>query len=310
MTALEYAVESYAPRIVLRRTAKRMGIPPEEIDQVFPDHGYADGTDFLQHLRGANEYFRTTRSAAADVSSGSIVRSLGAYSGPRKERRLGSRARDRKQTAPRPTIDPVDDGGAEWPGIADNGLVDDAIASCEEKHTLHGLLGHALIEGINTDETIVEAVNRHLNANVRSGAVGYDVANMRLCYQRLKWNSSAIRRILYGDKSKNRRAAAQAVAIWNLGKSVVGQHGCGEDLALHRNQNPPEIKRTSPEDLIEMGYTLRRITNSWGNEEIKQFFRACSRYSRCPAVIGTYGNVYEWMSYSIFKGLRSPQQVK
>ena len=33
--------------------------------------------------------------------------------------------------------------------------------------TLQGLMGHSKIPGIQTDETIVEAVNRQLNSNTR-----------------------------------------------------------------------------------------------------------------------------------------------
>jgi hypothetical protein len=41
------------------------------------------------------------------------------------------------------------------------------------------------------------------------GSIGYDVAIMRLNYQRLKWDSSAIQRILHGDTTRGRRAKAQ-----------------------------------------------------------------------------------------------------
>ena len=43
------------------------------------------------------------------------------------------------------------------------------------------------------------------------GTIGYDVAVMRLSYMRLKWDSSALDRIMYGDISRKRRGHTQGL---------------------------------------------------------------------------------------------------
>lgn len=308
-TAFRAAVGTYTPRNVLRYAARRMLLTPEDVDACFPDHGYADGTDFLQHLRGVNEFFCKTRSRAAGAACDVVVKSLGEYSGPKKTRKFGSSS-SRRAVASKPSCREEDPDPVVWPGIADNELVTDAIAGCEERHTLNGLLGHKHIQGLNTEETIVEAVNRQLNANVRSGSISYDVAAMRLCYIRLKWDSAALRRILYGDKSRNRRAVGQAMAVWNLAISVMGPLGSGKDMALFRSRSPPSVRRTTVEELLDMGYKLNVVDSLWNKDESKLFFQSCTRFARCPDVVGNYATPYEWMAYSIFKGTRSPVQIR
>ena len=114
-----------------------------------------------------------------------------------------------------------------------------------------GLMMHAKIPGLKTDEVIVEAVNKHLNTNIRQvptdhcnssekdtraehvqedkkcnniqrlykriqhfettfqGSIGYDIAVVRMTYQRLKWDASALQRILHGDVSRARQMKTQ-----------------------------------------------------------------------------------------------------
>jgi hypothetical protein len=40
------------------------------------------------------------------------------------------------------------------------------------------------------------------------------------------------------------------------------------------------------------------------------FFSACQRYRQTVAVIGTYKNVYDWISISELKGCHSPATVR
>jgi hypothetical protein len=68
---------AYIPRSFLMRAARRLGIDHENVRSIFPDHGYSDGETFLFHLRGANDFFKTTRSQARGYTIQAVVGSLG-----------------------------------------------------------------------------------------------------------------------------------------------------------------------------------------------------------------------------------------
>jgi hypothetical protein len=163
----------------------------------------------------------------------------------------------------------------------------------------------------------VEAVNRHLNSNVgqvlalpsrsvlpakvrhyivctnrihdhTQGAVGYDVAIMRLNYQRLKWDSSAMQRILHGDTSRGRRCKAQGVlssfsalartqtrtcvlsrvaqAVWDIATLIVGSDGL---RGIFPSRVLPRAKYTSVADLLELGFVARGKGTTWTDEEVR-----------------------------------------
>lgn len=301
-TAFAAAVGTYVPRRLLRLAAGRMAMESKEVDTLFPDHGYADGIDFLSHLKGTNQFYSQVRAHAGHAGPVQMVHSLGAYQGPRKARSIGS-----KRRAPRPAQELQEEKVVEWEPIGSSSLVAEAIRGCEEKTTLHGLLGHKLIEGINTEECIVEAVNRHMNANTGYGVIGYDVAQMRLHYLRLKWDSAALRRILYGDKSRKRRATAQTMAVWNLARAMLGKTRGPLEIASGRLPIP---HRTTPTDLIGMGYSLRCPVGVFSDEDVKTYFEACNKLNRCPGIIGRYRGVFEWMAMSEYKGAKSVTELK
>lgn len=289
-TALASLLGTYIPRRVLRNAARRMNMTLAEVDDLFPDHGYADGTDFLVHLKGVNEFFSTVRAPSNVVGSTAVVSSL-------------ARTRAGVNTV-------ANDGRPKtetWDAIGDSQLAQEAIRGCEDKVTLDGLLGHRFIEGINTEEAIVEAFNRQMNANTRMGCIGYDVAKMRLSYHRLKWDSAAIQRILYGDKSRKRRPNAQVMAVWNTARTMLSQK---RGPIFFKNKRLSEVERTTPAHLLAMGYRLRSAGSQWSDEDVKIFFEAATQVNRTPEVLGTYRNVYDWMAVSIFKGAKSQTQVR
>jgi hypothetical protein len=131
---------------------------------------------------------------------------------------------------------------------------------------------------------------------------------MRLAYQRLKWDSAAIQRILYGDKSRNRRLRTQALGVWNLANMVMR----GERMrGMFPTQNMTPVTRTSLADLVGKGYVLQGVSRDWSSEEVSLFFGACRKYRRVgPDVLGGYAGVYEWIAISILKGGRTSHQVR
>jgi hypothetical protein len=140
------------------------------------------------------------------------------------------------------------------------------------------------------------------------GSVSYDVATMRMAYQRLKWDSSAIQKVLYGDTTHGRRIRSQAMAIWNLANVMIRSENM---RGIFTSQQLHHAQRTSVDDLVEMGYTLRGTSSDWTREEVKNFFRACRRYRQTGMqILGSYADVYDWIAYSIMKGGRTPQQVR
>ena len=306
MTTLEGAVGVYIPRRVLRTTARRMNLTLEEVDKLFPDHGYADGTDFLQHLRGCNAYFTEVRSPAAAVGDLHAVAVLGEYQGPRKPRGVGSQVRRVHANTRLSDALAEEEHPPTWEPIGANPLIEEGIRGCEDPVTLHGLMGHQLVTGLNTEEAIVEAVNRHMNVSTHQGCIGYDVATMRLHYLRLKWDSAAMQRIMYGDRSRRRRATTQAVAVWNMARAMLSNDGKG--LAQCRRLSP--ISRTSPSDLLAMGYRLRQTSSEWADEDVKTFFDACVQVRRCPEIVQKNRTVHEWMARGPFKGRKSTAQIK
>ena len=78
------------------------------------------------------------------------------------------------------------------------------------------------------------------------GIVGYDVGMMRLAYQRLKWDSSAIQRILHGRGKNNRR-------IWTQGQP---------------SPNPPPHRPHKKKPKHTRGTTRARTTNDDKNSKI------------------------------------------
>ena len=196
---------------------------------------------------------------------------------------------------------------AEGKGITDNPLVEDAIAGCLEAATLEGLLGHKLIEGINTDETTVEVLNKCLNSNTRQGPIGYDVAEMRMNYQRLKWDASVLQRIIFGDTSRNRQTQTKAVSVLNLATTVLAGTTSSKWYFPKRCIKAPAY--TTVADLIDMGYKLKTGGVRWTDEEFKVFYEAMRRYEKCKDVIQNYATVYSWIS-SLLKSSRSTQAVR
>lgn len=131
---------------------------------------------------------------------------------------------------------------------------------------------------------------------------------MRLAYQRLKWDSAAIQRILYGDKSRNRRLRTQALGVWNLANMIMRSERM---RGMFPTQTITPVTRTSLADLVGKGYVLQGVSRGWSNEEVKLFFDACRKYRRVgPDVLGGYAGVYEWIATSILKGGRTSHQVR
>ena len=300
----------YIPRRILIRTARRLRMSEEDIKELFPDHGYPDADNFSFHLRGANEFFKVSRSRARSLSIDTVVEGLSfdsTHAWPQPSRQSGPRRRKKRRPPPVTDFDntPQETGVK---GITDSPLLEDAILGCEEKTTLQGLLGHKLIRGINTDETTVEAVNKYLNSNTRQGPIGYDVAEMRLCYQRLKWDSAVLWRIIFGDISRSRQSKTKAQSVLNLASTVLAGTTT-KWYFKHRRIEAPT--RTTADDLLEMGYKLKAGGNvPWTDEEVNVFFRALARFRRTKLVIGNYPTVYAWISQSMLKASRTMPQVR
>lgn len=131
---------------------------------------------------------------------------------------------------------------------------------------------------------------------------------MRLAYQRLKWDSAAIQRILYGDKTRNRRLRTQALGVWNLANMVMRAERM---RGMFPTQTITPVTHTSLADLVGKGYVLQGVSRDWSSEEVSLFFDACRKYRRVgPDVLGGYVGVYEWIATSILKGGRTPHQVR
>ena len=307
--------EPYVPRRVLVRAAARLGMNQQQKSILFPDHGYPDGETFLIHLRGGNSFYATPRSRARKCSIEEVTRILAKPQGSRgykPRRRTPPTEVSVVQGGPvASTPDEQADQGlwADEKGISDNPLVTDAIAGCAYPTVLRGLIHHRLIEGINTDETIVEAVNRYLNSNVSQGTIGFDIANMRLCYQRLRWDASALQRILAGNTSRNRPLHTKARIVQTMAHRILAAPIPTEQwLFKLRRVQPP--KRTTAEDLCRLGYTLQTEVLHWTQDAIVLFFQSIARYDRAKTVIGTYPSVYAWIAKSEMKGSRPPKAVR
>lgn len=131
---------------------------------------------------------------------------------------------------------------------------------------------------------------------------------MRLAYQRLKWDSAAIQRILYGDKTRNRRLRTQAMGAWNLANMIMR---ADRMRGMFPTQALVPVRRTTLADLVEQGYVLQGVTRDWSKEEVKLFFSACQKYRRVgPDVLQKYAGVYEWTATSVMKGGRSSHEVR
>ena len=110
----------YIPRTVLIQSARRLLMPRLTIQNVFPDHGYRTGENFLEHLRGVNIFFRTLRSLSAHQSDHTIVRRLAQQDRPRKR--------------PRGVNESRPEDVAVITGISDREeLVAECISSCSEQ---------------------------------------------------------------------------------------------------------------------------------------------------------------------------------
>ena len=299
----------YIPRRILKRAARRLRFTDDEITRLFPDHGYPDGVNFLFHLRGANKYYEVVRSRARCLSIDAVVEGL-SFTSKQASRRRGGKSRTSRGRYGQNNKDFDDTPQLETGtrGIADNPLVEEAILGCEETATLEGLLGHKFIRGINTDETTVEACNKFLNSNTRQGPIGYDIAEMRLCYQRLKWDSRVLQRILFGDVSRNRQTRTKAQSVLNLAMTVLS--GTTNSKWYFPNRRIAAPKRTTPADLLRMGYTLKNGRAEWTDEEVMVFFQALHRYRRTKTIIDNYADVYAWIGGSLLKGSRTTQQVR
>ena len=315
MVAMQAEIGTYVPRVVLRRAAKRGGCAWEEVNVILPNHGYHDKEDFLANLEGALEFFKKPRSATNGRSDGAVisaiglerVRSFARNSTSTKSKRGAKRLRSNASRVPSVALFTGDDTGSEQKGISDAVEMDSALTAIRDKDTIKGLMSHKLVPGINTEEVIVEAVNRQLNRTTGHGNVSYDVMRMRLQYQTFKWNSAAIRRILDGEVSKRRTGLNQATTVWALCVAIIEDTA---ELSLLKTRDLPPPKRTTPEDLVDMGYTLRANDGLFTDEEASAFYRACDRYYRNPDVIGSYENVFLWMSKHIFKDGKSVKDVK
>ena len=66
----------YVPRRVLIRTAKRLQLGQDEVHNMFPDHGYHDGADFLVQLQGVNRFYKEVRSLAGKQQPHDVARRL------------------------------------------------------------------------------------------------------------------------------------------------------------------------------------------------------------------------------------------
>ena len=131
---------------------------------------------------------------------------------------------------------------------------------------------------------------------------------MRLAYQRLKWDSAAIQRILYGDKTRNRRLRTQALGVWNLANMIMRAERM---RGMFPTQTIAPVIHTSLADLVGKGCVLQGVSRDWSSEEVSLFFGACGKYRRVgPDVLGGYAGVYEWIATSILKGGRTPHQVR
>ena len=312
--------EPYIPRRVLARTVTRLGMDQQQKNILFPDHGYPDGETFLIHLRGGNLFYATPRSRARQCSIDEVARVLTKPQGTRgytsrrrntaKQNTLPHKQGGHTTTSAEDDEPPSDQGiWTDVKGISDNPLVADAIAGCAYPIVLRGLTNHRLIEGVNTDETIVEAVNRYLNSNVAQGTIGFDIANMRMCYQRLRWDASALQRILAGNTSRNRPLHTKARIVQSMAHRILAAPiPTHQWLFKLRRVQPP--KRTTPEDLCGMGYTLQTEVLHWSQDEIILFFQSIARYNRAHTVIGTYPSVYAWIAKSEMKGARTQRAVR
>ena len=260
------------PRVCIRG-ARRLGRDKNTIEALFPTRGYVDKEEFTEQVRSVNEFYRTVRSAAALETTHYVASQLGKPNFKRKHGRSGSSGSKRKRTT-REQREVSDEVTEYWEGITMKKATEEVTEGIQEATTLKGLLGHGLIPGICTEETTVEAMNRALNSNVRQGCIGYDVAKMRLCYQRLKWDSSAIQRILAGDTTRKRRQNVQAMSVWNLAKLMLSHTTV---RGVFTSQMLPVEKRTSVTDLIKNGYRLRQIGDQWDDEDVRGFFDACER---------------------------------
>ena len=204
------------PSRVLARACRRLNFPEDDVKANFCCYGYLNDSDFLEHLKGVNEYYRTPRNLGRMSSGASVMKAIGT-----KWICISSSTSNGKQTKRRRTharySSNIEDGlELEDYGITSGPNYDlcvDAERTVRDEATLCGLHGHRLISNLQTDETIVEAVNKQLNSNVRQGSIGVDVAEMRLTYQRLKWDSAALQRILFGNTTKKRRANVQVFYI-------------------------------------------------------------------------------------------------
>jgi hypothetical protein len=300
----------YIPRRILKRAARRLRFLEDEITALFPDHGYPDGENFSFHLRGANKFYMVVRSRARCLSIDAVVEGLSftptkASTKPTRKRVAKRRNRISVGQFSRDDTPQLEPGVR---GIADNPLVEEAILGCEETATFQGLLGHKLIRGINTDETTVEAFNKYLNSNTRQGSIGYDIAEMRLCYQRLKWDSAVLQRIIFGDISRNRQTRTKAQSVLNLAMTVLA--GTAGSKWYFPNRRIPAPTHTTPADLLEMGYKLKNGRVEWTDEEVSVFFNAIHRYKRTKTIIDNYADVYAWIGGSLLKGSRTALQVR
>ena len=311
MTALHTVVGTYIPRRVLRVVSRRIGMTQADVNRLFPDHGYSNGEQFMEHLRGVHEYFAKVREPAAACGPREMAYTLGTYQGPKRRKAGAARPRTsanrNRRSAPQGELK-LDAGMVdEWEPIGTSQLAVEAVRNCAEPITLNGLMGHKNIVGINTEECVVEAVNKHLNQCITGGCVGFDVATMKMNYQRLKWDTAALQRIMYGDHSRRRQAKTQAVAVWDLAVTMLGRK-TGAHLFPSCKLDPP--RRTGPCDLLKAGFRLRSKSEDWTDDDVKIFFEACDKFHRCTAISGSYKTVYEWIATSELKGRKSSNEVK
>ena len=278
MAALHVLTGEYVPRVVLKRLAVRLGHVRADLPKLFPDYGYQTSTEFLFHLQGVNDYYARTRSATGKCGDQTVVNELGRYTGPvkrgtgreKKTRRLGLGATQRARN-----LFVADE---ELRGITDNDLIPAAMEAIKDKSTLRGLLDHKEIPDIGTEEVLVEAVNKYLNAGIHHGQSGYDVALMRLQYQRLHWNAAVLRRVTSGDVARGRRTRVQAAAVWEVANTILVRPD-GFGVFLSRSL-PPAPERKSAADLVEAGHRLVSSGSGFTAEEMKTFFKACAKFNR------------------------------
>jgi hypothetical protein len=210
MFGLQDALGGYVPRRILVRAARRILMDDASIILCFPDHGYVDGNEFLAHIEGVNVFYKIVRSRTQGYTPGSVVARLATM--PLNDKAVQRGDKRRKRGSGVSLVLQQDGDAVEEKGISDKPMVEEALIALHnplvQKHvrtysfgyllfsvrmllgimvflcmmqTLAGLMGQSKISGIQTDETIVEAVNKQLNVNVRQVQTILHTARSCLC---------------------------------------------------------------------------------------------------------------------------------